>query len=131
MRRCQGSYTDQGLYPPNIEELAQRCAEGPPMSRGHLREELDALLREAKDKFRGYDSCSTPEHAELAYKKVPCLSLLYSLYAACGQNSGPSVSGDPPWESFEWTRFKSTVFTLPNPSWLFCMSAQACKIAGI
>ncbi|KAJ8271726.1 hypothetical protein COCON_G00105850 [Conger conger] len=71
MRRCQGSYTDQGLYPPNIEELAQRGAEGPPTSRGHLREELDALLREAKDKFRGYDSCSTPEHAELAYKKVP------------------------------------------------------------
>ncbi|XP_064190948.1 rho GTPase-activating protein 7-like isoform X1 [Anguilla rostrata] len=70
MRRCQGSYMDQGLHPPKIEELAQRGAEGPPVSRGHLREELDALLREAKDKFRGYDSCSTPEHAELAYKKV-------------------------------------------------------------
>ncbi|KAJ8335991.1 hypothetical protein SKAU_G00393340 [Synaphobranchus kaupii] len=70
MRKCQGSYMDQGLHPPNIEELAQRGTDGPLMSRGHLREELDALLREAKDKFRGYDSFSTPEHAELAYKKV-------------------------------------------------------------
>ncbi|KAJ8410944.1 hypothetical protein AAFF_G00179790 [Aldrovandia affinis] len=68
MRRCRGSYIDQGLHPLKIEEFAE--GGGPPGSRGYLREELDALLREAKDKFRGYDSCSTPEHAELAYKKV-------------------------------------------------------------
>ncbi|KAI1887617.1 hypothetical protein AGOR_G00192160 [Albula goreensis] len=70
MRRCRGSYMDQGLHSPKFEELAAGSADGPPGSRGYLREELDALLREAKDKFRGYDSCSTPEHAELAYKKV-------------------------------------------------------------
>ncbi|KAG7458575.1 hypothetical protein MATL_G00221860 [Megalops atlanticus] len=61
MSRCRSSYMDQGLHPPRIEALSEA---------GYLREELDALLREAKDKFRGYDSCSTPEQAELAYKKV-------------------------------------------------------------
>ncbi|XP_036372528.1 rho GTPase-activating protein 7-like [Megalops cyprinoides] len=61
MSRCRSSYMDQGLHPPRIEVLSEA---------GYLREELDALLREAKDKFRGYDSCSTPEQAELAYKKV-------------------------------------------------------------
>ncbi|KAJ8281298.1 hypothetical protein GJAV_G00065940 [Gymnothorax javanicus] len=70
MRRCQGSYMDQGLQAPKIEELSHRGAEGSPGFRGPLREELEALQREAKDKFRGYDSCSTPEHAELAFKKV-------------------------------------------------------------
>ena len=36
----------------------------------YLRDSLDAMLKEAKDKFKGYDSCSTSEHAELAYRKV-------------------------------------------------------------
>lgn len=38
--------------------------------RAYLQQGLDALLKDAKDKFRGYDSLSTPEQAELAYKKV-------------------------------------------------------------
>uniref|UniRef100_A0A8C7I068 Rho GTPase-activating protein 7 n=1 Tax=Oncorhynchus kisutch TaxID=8019 RepID=A0A8C7I068_ONCKI len=43
---------------------------GPMGCRTYLQDSLDALLKEAKDKFKGYDSCSTPELAELAYKKV-------------------------------------------------------------
>uniref|UniRef100_A0A8D3ABC6 Rho GTPase-activating protein 7 n=1 Tax=Scophthalmus maximus TaxID=52904 RepID=A0A8D3ABC6_SCOMX len=62
MNRCRNSYVEQALLPRRLEDLAGDEA--------YLRDSLDALLKEAKDKFRGYDSCSTPEHAELAYRKV-------------------------------------------------------------
>ncbi|CAB1426896.1 unnamed protein product [Pleuronectes platessa] len=69
MNRCRNSYVEQALLPRRLEDLASGEA-GQASCRGYLRDGLDALLKEAKDKFRGYDSCSTPEHAELAYRKV-------------------------------------------------------------
>lgn len=41
--------------------------------RSLVKDSMDMLLKDAKDKFKGYDTCSTPEHAELAYKKVHAL----------------------------------------------------------
>lgn len=69
MNHCRNSYVEQALLPRRLEELASEEA-GQRGYRAYLQESLDALLKEAKDKFRGYDSCSTPEHVELAYKKV-------------------------------------------------------------
>uniref|UniRef100_UPI003AB09789 rho GTPase-activating protein 7 isoform X4 n=1 Tax=Centroberyx gerrardi TaxID=166262 RepID=UPI003AB09789 len=69
MSRCRNSYVEQALLPRRLEELGGEEA-GPGGYRTYLRDGLDALLKEAKDKFKGYDSCSTPEHAELAYRKV-------------------------------------------------------------
>ncbi|XP_040000798.1 rho GTPase-activating protein 7 isoform X2 [Xiphias gladius] len=68
MNRCRNSYVEQALLPRRLEDLAGEEA-GQGGYRAYLRDSLDALLKEAKDKFRGYDSCSTPEHAELAYRK--------------------------------------------------------------
>nr|XP_029503669.1 rho GTPase-activating protein 7-like [Oncorhynchus nerka] len=71
MSRCRNSYQEQALTPLRLEELgASSGGDGPMGCRTHLQDSLDALLKEAKDKFKGYDSCSTPELAELAYKKV-------------------------------------------------------------
>lgn len=74
MNRCRNSYVEQALVPLRLEELGAeaggQAGPGAPGYRAYLRESLDALLKEAKDKFKGYDSCSTPEHAELAYRKV-------------------------------------------------------------
>ncbi|KAJ3614895.1 hypothetical protein NHX12_018464 [Muraenolepis orangiensis] len=71
MSRCRNSYVEQALLPRRLEELGGGGGEA---SRGgyraYLQQGLDALLKDAKDKFRGYDSLSTPEQAELAYKKV-------------------------------------------------------------
>ncbi|XP_029008731.1 rho GTPase-activating protein 7 isoform X2 [Betta splendens] len=69
MNHCRNSYVEQALLPRRLEELASEEA-GQRGYRAYLQESLDALLKEAKDKFRGYDSCSTPEHVELACKKV-------------------------------------------------------------
>lgn len=60
---------EQALLPRRLEDLAGEDA-GQGGYGTYLRDSLDALLKDAKDKFKGYDSCSTPEHAELAYRKV-------------------------------------------------------------
>uniref|UniRef100_A0A4W4DR70 DLC1 Rho GTPase activating protein n=1 Tax=Electrophorus electricus TaxID=8005 RepID=A0A4W4DR70_ELEEL len=66
---CRKSYMEQSLSPCRMEDLLE--VHGSRGYRGLVQESLDALLKEAKDRFRGYDSCSTHEHAiELAYKKV-------------------------------------------------------------
>uniref|UniRef100_A0AAV2LLA4 Rho GTPase-activating protein 7 n=1 Tax=Knipowitschia caucasica TaxID=637954 RepID=A0AAV2LLA4_KNICA len=70
MNRCRNSYVEQALLPQRMEELTGEEAGPEGGYRAFLRDGLDALLKEAKDKFRGYDSCSTPEHADLAYRKV-------------------------------------------------------------
>ncbi|MFT7807734.1 rho GTPase-activating protein 7-like [Arapaima gigas] len=61
---CRDSYVEQGLPPAGLEELGQG-SDVP-----SLQDTLESLQKEAKDRFRGYDSCSTPEPVELAYKKV-------------------------------------------------------------
>lgn len=73
MNRCRNSYVEQALLPRHLEDLAGGDA-GCGGYRSHLQDSLDALLKEAKDKFKGYDSCSTPEHAELACRKVRALA---------------------------------------------------------
>ncbi|XP_051983010.1 rho GTPase-activating protein 7 isoform X1 [Xyrauchen texanus] len=68
MSSCRNSYMEQGLSPMRMEGLTKDC--GSRSYQNLLKDSLDALLKDAKDKFKGYDSCSTPENAELAYKKV-------------------------------------------------------------
>ncbi|XP_054459872.1 rho GTPase-activating protein 7 isoform X3 [Anoplopoma fimbria] len=69
MSRCRNSYVEQALLPRRLEDLGGQEA-GQGGFRAYLQDSLDALLKDAKDKFKGYDSCSTPEHAELACRKV-------------------------------------------------------------
>lgn len=69
MSRCRNSYVEQALLPRHLEDLAGGDAGGGGY-RSLLQDSLDALLKEAKDKFKGYDSCSTPEHVELSCRKV-------------------------------------------------------------
>ncbi|XP_055061708.2 rho GTPase-activating protein 7 isoform X2 [Misgurnus anguillicaudatus] len=68
MSRCRNSYMEQGLSPMRMESLVEDC--DPCDYKRLLKDAMDALLKEAKDKFKGYDTCSTPENAELSYKKV-------------------------------------------------------------
>ncbi|XP_043091866.1 rho GTPase-activating protein 7 isoform X2 [Puntigrus tetrazona] len=68
MSRCRNSYVEQGLSPMRMEVLVEDC--GSCSYQSLLKDSIDVLLKEAKEKFKGYDSCSTPENAELAYKKV-------------------------------------------------------------
>lgn len=76
MNRCRNSYMEQALLPRSVEDLTSDEAR-PGGCRSLLQDSLDALLKEAKDKFKGYDSCPTPEHAELACRKVGAPSFLW------------------------------------------------------
>lgn len=82
MSRCRNSYVEQALLPRHLEDLAGGDAEGGGY-RSLLQDSLDALLKEAKDKFKGYDSCSTPEHVELACRKVRVLAASSLTHGAC------------------------------------------------
>ncbi|XP_034043233.1 rho GTPase-activating protein 7 isoform X2 [Thalassophryne amazonica] len=69
MSHCKNSYAEQALLPQGLKTFVSEEA-GQRGYRTHLQDSLEALLKDAKDKFKGYDSCSTTEHAELANRKV-------------------------------------------------------------
>nr|XP_060634534.1 rho GTPase-activating protein 7 isoform X1 [Anolis sagrei ordinatus]XP_060634535.1 rho GTPase-activating protein 7 isoform X1 [Anolis sagrei ordinatus] len=72
MSRCRNSYTEQDLRPVSLEELgrAHNSNSEPADYRSYIQDCMDDLLKEIKDKFKGWVSCSTSEQAELACKKV-------------------------------------------------------------
>ncbi|XP_066515822.1 rho GTPase-activating protein 7 [Hoplias malabaricus] len=63
LSHCRNSYVDQALSPMRMDELRDSY-------RSVVKETMDMLLKEAKDRFRGYESCGTLENMELAYRKV-------------------------------------------------------------
>ncbi|XP_060134798.1 rho GTPase-activating protein 7 isoform X2 [Zootoca vivipara] len=70
MSRCRNSYTEQDLRPLSLEELGRTNNSEPANYRFYIQDCMDDLLKEIKDKFKGWVNCSTSEEAELAYKKV-------------------------------------------------------------
>ncbi|KAM9329234.1 rho GTPase-activating protein 7 [Gastrophryne carolinensis] len=71
MNKCRNSYMEQDLRPVNLDDLVSGNDEGQCDYQTFLQEGFDSLLKEAKDKFKGWVSCSTSEQADLAFKKVP------------------------------------------------------------
>lgn len=60
---------EQALLPRSLDALeSEETRLG--SCRSLLQDSLDALLKEAKEKFKGYDSCPTPENVELSCRKV-------------------------------------------------------------
>ncbi|XP_060680028.1 rho GTPase-activating protein 7 isoform X1 [Hemiscyllium ocellatum] len=82
MSHCRNSYMEQDLQPVSLEELGQTSQGEPLAFQTYLQNDIDSLLKEAKDKFKGWVSCSTSESAELAYKKV-CDGPPLKLWKAC------------------------------------------------
>ncbi|KAE8629645.1 hypothetical protein XENTR_v10000554 [Xenopus tropicalis] len=70
MSKCRNSYMEHDLRPVCLEELVNGNAEGLCDYQSYLQENIDVLLKDAKDKFKGWVNCSTSEQADLSYKKV-------------------------------------------------------------
>ncbi|XP_014346376.1 rho GTPase-activating protein 7 isoform X2 [Latimeria chalumnae] len=70
MSRCRNSYMEQSLQPLSLKELGHPNSEGTPGYQTYLQDCADSLSKEAKEKFKGWVSCSTSEPADLACKKV-------------------------------------------------------------
>ncbi|XP_063314114.1 rho GTPase-activating protein 7 isoform X1 [Pelobates fuscus] len=69
MSKCRNSYMEQDLRPVCLEELVNGNNEDSDYQ-SYLQESIDILLKEAKDKFKGWVSCSTSEPSDLSYKKM-------------------------------------------------------------
>ncbi|XP_041435420.1 rho GTPase-activating protein 7 isoform X2 [Xenopus laevis] len=70
MSKCRNSYMEHELRPVCLEELVNDNGEGLCDYQSYLQENIDVLLKDAKDKFKGWVGCSTSEQADLSYKKV-------------------------------------------------------------
>ncbi|XP_043918435.1 rho GTPase-activating protein 7 [Protopterus annectens] len=70
MRKCRNSYMEHELHPLSLEELCQAKSDTCANSYPFLQECIDSLLKDAKDKFKGWVSYSTSEQVELSFKKV-------------------------------------------------------------
>ncbi|OXB60812.1 hypothetical protein ASZ78_001889 [Callipepla squamata] len=70
MSQGRNSYTEQDLRPLSLEELRGSSSTMEPSDyHCYLQDCMDDLLKEMKEKFKGWVSCSTSEQADLAYKK--------------------------------------------------------------
>ncbi|NXG41737.1 RHG07 protein, partial [Psilopogon haemacephalus] len=87
MSRGRNSYTEQDLRPLSLQELRGGSTE-PSDYHCYLQDCVDDLLKEMKDKFKGWVSCSTAEQAELAYKKV-CEGPPLRLWKTCIEIPAP------------------------------------------
>uniref|UniRef100_A0A8V0YN25 DLC1 Rho GTPase activating protein n=1 Tax=Gallus gallus TaxID=9031 RepID=A0A8V0YN25_CHICK len=71
MSQGRNSYTEQDLRPLSLEELRGSSSTMEPSDyHCYLQDCMDDLLKEMKEKFKGWVSCSTSEQADLAYKKA-------------------------------------------------------------
>lgn len=81
MSKCRNSYTEQELRPLSLEELGQATGSEPGDYSAYIQGCMEDLLKEVKDKFKGWVSCPTSEPADLAYKKVPLPRLQSSFFS--------------------------------------------------
>ncbi|KAJ8256456.1 hypothetical protein COCON_G00186080 [Conger conger] len=88
--QSRNSYVDADLHPPTLEELCKQLeeddgayhthadgpgayhthADGPGAYHTHTDGLVQRLLKEARDKSKGWASCSSTDNTELSYKKV-------------------------------------------------------------
>uniref|UniRef100_A0A8C6ZJM2 StAR-related lipid transfer protein 13 n=1 Tax=Nothoprocta perdicaria TaxID=30464 RepID=A0A8C6ZJM2_NOTPE len=68
--QSRNSYVDAEVHSPTLEELGKQVDEGGGNYQMYLESLMQTLQKEAKEKFKGWVTCSSLENTELAYKKV-------------------------------------------------------------
>lgn len=102
MSQGRNSYTEQDLRPLSLEELRGSSSTMEPSDyHCYLQDCMDDLLKEMKEKFKGWVSCSTSEQADLAYKKVCTLTCSTTLLFSASSLIQASF----------WYRYNSSVHT--------------------
>ncbi|XP_038056536.1 rho GTPase-activating protein 7-like isoform X2 [Patiria miniata] len=69
MTKCHFSYIDLG-EPVELEELGRKSCEEPGDYMSHMESCLQGLLKESRDKFKGWVTCPAVDNVDVAYKKV-------------------------------------------------------------
>ncbi|XP_042694627.1 stAR-related lipid transfer protein 13 isoform X3 [Centrocercus urophasianus] len=68
--QSRNSYIDAEVHSPTLDELGKQVDEEGGNYQMYLENLMQNLHKEAKDKFKGWVTCSSMENTELAYKKV-------------------------------------------------------------
>ncbi|XP_042313366.1 stAR-related lipid transfer protein 13-like isoform X2 [Sceloporus undulatus] len=68
--QSRNSYIEAEVHPPTLEELGKQMDEAGGSFQTYLESLVLNLCKEAKDKFKGWVTCSTIENTDLSYKKV-------------------------------------------------------------
>ncbi|XP_054244659.1 stAR-related lipid transfer protein 13 isoform X1 [Indicator indicator] len=68
--QSRNSYVDAEVHSPTLDELGKQMDEEGGNYQMYLESLMQNLQKEAKEKFKGWVTCSSMENTELAYKKV-------------------------------------------------------------
>ncbi|KAM7111411.1 stAR-related lipid transfer protein 13 isoform 1-T1 [Molossus nigricans] len=64
------SYVEAEIHAPTLEDLGAQLEEGGATFHTYLDQLVQGLQKEAKEKFKGWVTCSSPDNTDLAFKKV-------------------------------------------------------------
>ncbi|XP_051881934.1 stAR-related lipid transfer protein 13-like isoform X2 [Pristis pectinata] len=70
MTQSRNSYIEADAHPLTLEELGKQLEDEGANYQTYLENLIQNLQKEAREKFKGWVSCSCPDNIELAYKKV-------------------------------------------------------------
>lgn len=68
--QSRNSYVDAEVHSPTLEELGKQVDEEGGNYQAYLESIMQNLCKEAKEKFKGWVTCSSTENTDLSYKKV-------------------------------------------------------------
>uniref|UniRef100_A0A4X1TAJ0 StAR-related lipid transfer protein 13 n=1 Tax=Sus scrofa TaxID=9823 RepID=A0A4X1TAJ0_PIG len=68
--QSHNSYAEAEIHPPTLEDLGTQLEESGATFRTYLEHLVQGLQREAKEKFKGWVTCSSADNTDLAFKKV-------------------------------------------------------------
>lgn len=64
------SYVEAEIHAPTLEDLGTQLEEGGATFHTYLDQLIQGLQKEAKEKFKGWVTCSSTDNTDLAFKKV-------------------------------------------------------------
>ncbi|XP_029333350.1 stAR-related lipid transfer protein 13 isoform X7 [Mus caroli] len=68
--QSRDSYLEAEIHVPSLEDLGAQLAENGATFYTYLEHLIQGLQKEAKEKFKGWVTCSSPDNTDLAFKKV-------------------------------------------------------------
>ncbi|XP_016042412.2 stAR-related lipid transfer protein 13 isoform X5 [Erinaceus europaeus] len=89
--QSHSSYVEAEVHAPTLEELGMQLEESGATFHTYLEQLIQGLQKEAKEKFKGWVSCSSTDNTELAFKKVEDRNPLKLWKASVEVEAPPSV----------------------------------------
>lgn len=68
--QSRSSYLEAEIHSPSLEDLGTQLAENGATFHTYLEHLVQGLQKEAREKFKGWVTCSSPDNTDLAFKKV-------------------------------------------------------------